>query len=100
MDQVEICAEKIRAVSQRARYRDFYDLYFLFNELGVDVEEALGILEQKEIRTPIIAANIVKNWSIAIEQQDRDLGSIYCSEKLENIAIDKMIDNIRFDDLR
>ena len=26
MDPREICAEKIRAVSQRARYRDFYDL--------------------------------------------------------------------------
>ncbi len=30
MDVGEILAEKIRATSQRARYRDFYDLYFLF----------------------------------------------------------------------
>ena len=31
MDKREICSEKIRAVSQRARHRDFYDLYFSSN---------------------------------------------------------------------
>ena len=31
MDVREICAEKIRATSDRARYRDFYDLALLFN---------------------------------------------------------------------
>lgn len=36
MDVREICAEKIRAVSQRARYRDFYDLYLLINELDIE----------------------------------------------------------------
>jgi len=33
MDEREILAEKIRATSQRARYRDFYDLYFLLSDL-------------------------------------------------------------------
>jgi predicted nucleotidyltransferase component of viral defense system len=99
MDQLEICAEKIRAVSQRARYRDYYDLYFLINKLGIDLEKALDILVQKEIRFPVIAANIAKNWSIAKEQQDRDLGSIYCSEELDNELVEEMIDVIRFDDM-
>lgn len=29
MDIREMCAEKIRAANERARYRDFYDLYML-----------------------------------------------------------------------
>ena len=29
MDIREICAEKIRAMSDRARYRDFYDLFLM-----------------------------------------------------------------------
>ena len=99
MDKREICAEKIRAVSQRARYRDFYDLYFLLNELGVDFGEALDILKQKEIRIPVIAANIAKNWSVAKEQMASDLGSIYCSEEIPNKDLENLIRDIQFDDL-
>ena len=69
MDPREICAEKIRAISQRARYRDFYDLYFLLNEFSFDLDEVLAILRRKEIRKPIIAANIVRNWTVADEQK-------------------------------
>ena len=99
MDQREICAEKIRAVSQRARYRDFYDLYFLLNDPKVAVDKAVEILRQKEIRTPVIAANIARNWSIAKEQMVRDLGSIYCSEEVANNEIEKLIQNINFEDI-
>ncbi len=99
MDQREISAEKIRATSQRARYRDFYDLYFLLTELSIDLDEALDILRQKEIRKPIIAANIGKNWAVAKEQKDRDLGSIYCSEDVENESIEALIEEFQFNDL-
>jgi predicted nucleotidyltransferase component of viral defense system len=99
MDPREICAEKIRAVSQRARYRDFYDLFLLFTRLQVDLNEALEILKRKEKRTPIIAAIIVKNWSVAMEQIDRDLGSIYCAEAVANTEIETMILDLRFEDL-
>ena len=99
MDQREMCAEKIRAVSQRARYRDFYDLYFLFNDLDDAVDKAVEILKQKEIRTPIIVANIARNWSIAKEQMVRDLGGIYCSEEVSNNEIEKLIQNINMEDI-
>jgi predicted nucleotidyltransferase component of viral defense system len=99
MDQREMCAEKIRAVSQRARYRDFYDLYFLIERLRIDYEKTLALLKKKEIRTPIIASNIAKNWSVAKEQIERDLGGIYCSEEIANKDIEKMIRKIQFDDL-
>lgn len=94
MDAREICAEKIRAVSQRARYRDFYDLFFLIHKLRVDFDEALGLLRQKEIRTPIISTNISGNWSVAKEQKERDLGSNYCSEKISNKKMDDFVQKI------
>lgn len=99
MDLLEICAEKIRAVSQRARYRDFYDLYFLLNKLKIDLKATLDLLKQKEIRTPIISANIAENWSLAKEQKESDLGSIYCSETLENDAVEVTIQRLQFDDI-
>ena len=48
MDILEICSEKIRAVSQRARYRDFYDLYFLLKTSGVNLQMAIKVLAQKK----------------------------------------------------
>ena len=99
MDKLEICAEKIRAVSQRARYRDFYDLYFLLTDLEVGIDDAIEILKQKEIRTPVLAANITRNWSVAKEQMDRDLGSIYCSEEIADHEIEKLIQSISFEDI-
>jgi predicted nucleotidyltransferase component of viral defense system len=54
MDERELCPEKIRAVSQRARYRDFYDLYFLLSDLEVVVSTVIDIRQppvtQKYIR--------------------------------------------------
>jgi len=48
MDKREICAEKIRATSQRARYRDFYDLYFLIEKLKVNFKDSVALLEKKK----------------------------------------------------
>lgn len=94
MDSREICAEKIRAVSQRARYRDFYDLYFLINKLGINFDDSLHLLRQKEIRTPVVSTNIASNWSVAKEQKGRDLGSIYCSEEIANNDMEIFLQNI------
>ena len=97
MDKQEICAEKIRATAQRARYRDFYDLFFLINKLKVDYRKAIRLLSKKEIRTPIIAENIVNNWGIAKEQIERDLVNIYCSEKVGIKKIEDVIKKLKFD---
>jgi len=99
MDQLEICAEKIRAVSQRARYRDFYDLYYLLKELDINLDEALGLLRKKEIRKPVIASSIPTNWAIAKEQMARDLGSIYVSEEVPYQAIEDLVQRIQFSDI-
>jgi len=100
MDELEVCAEKIRAVSQRARYRDFYDLYHLANERQLDLRQAALLLHQKEIRTPIIAENISRNWQVAKAQKNRDLGTIYCSEAVSDDDIEQLISGIMFEDIR
>jgi predicted nucleotidyltransferase component of viral defense system len=99
MDKRELCAEKLRATAQRARYRDFYDLYFLLHELKIDQTEMMNLLRKKEIRTPITKANMVKNWAIAKEQQLKDMGSIYCKKTVENLLIEKMINAIEFEEI-
>ena len=76
MGSLEVTAEKIRATAQRARYRDFYDLYFLLTDLKMDIKSALELVRQKEIRSSITAENIRNNWGIAKEQMKRDLTSI------------------------
>src|SRR3989339_2140804 len=64
MDIKEICAEKIRAMSGRARYRDFYDTYLLLEKYRLDLDEVVSYVRQKEIRQPITKANIQTNWEI------------------------------------
>lgn len=95
----EICAEKIRAISQRARYRDFYDLYFLIKEIDVDLNKAVNILKRKEIRAPVTVVNIAQNWEIAKEQQVSDLGTIYCSDEVSIKDIEDLIQVIQFEDI-
>ena len=53
MDIREICAEKIRTISDRARYRDFYDLTMIFRNFKINLEETICLIKQKEIRQPI-----------------------------------------------
>ena len=50
MDPIEICAEKIRACNDRFRYRDFYDLFFLVNQLNLNLQTVVKLIPQKEIR--------------------------------------------------
>ena len=99
MDEREICAEKIRATSQRVRYRDFYDLYYLFQELKVNLKDATDLLYRKEARTPIISANIQKNWLTAKKFKNQDLDNIFCTEAILDEAIEALIQTIQFEDI-
>jgi len=53
MDIREICADKIRAMSDRARYRDFYDMFLILEIHQPDLEEIIGYIRRKEIRQSI-----------------------------------------------
>jgi len=99
MDEREICAEKIRAASQRVRYRDFYDLYYLLHDLKVSLTEAVNLLRQKEARTPIKSENILRNWQLAKQYKNRDLENIYCTEEVPNEIIESLIQTIHFEDI-
>jgi len=91
MDIREICAEKIRAMSDRARYRDFYDMYLILDAHKIDLAEVIELVKQKEVRKPITKANIEQNWKIVLTQMESKMGQIYYSRKVEDSAIEEMI---------
>lgn len=91
MDIREICAEKIRAMSDRARYRDFYDMYLVLDTHDIDLKEVVELVKKKEVRQPITKANIEKNWQIVLTQKEKEMSQIYYSHQVEDAAIEKMI---------
>lgn len=95
MDVREICAEKIRAASDRARYRDFYDLALLFNARPFDIKEITGLIKQKEIRKPITQDSMLKNWKAAKKEKEEELSVIYYAEDIEDKDIDRLIHRLK-----
>jgi len=95
MDVREICAEKIRATSGRARYRDFYDLVLLLGKFKFDFQEIKDLISQKEIRKPITRASIAANWALAKKEKERELGSIYYAGGVSDEAIKAMTEKIK-----
>lgn len=94
MDIKEICAEKIRAMSDRARYRDFYDMFLILDKYPIDLGEIVRLVRQKEIRQPITKANIEQNWKIVLTQKEQEMGQIYYSRKVEDSVIEEIIENL------
>lgn len=91
MDIREICAEKIRAMSDRARFRDFYDMYLVLDTHDIDLNEVVELVKKKEVRQPITKANIEKNWQIVLTQKESEMSQIYYSRQVEDVTIEKMI---------
>jgi len=96
MDEKEVCAEKIRAMSDRARYRDFYDFFWLMKEYRLDMNEIVSYVARKEIRKVITKANILRNWEIVGTQRAEEMGKIFYSRKIEAGQIKNMIDELPF----
>lgn len=99
MDIKEICAEKIRAMSDRARYRDFYDLLLILEKYPIDLKEVVTLIKQKEIRRPITKANIKQNWNIVLTQKKQEMEQISYSKKVEDRAIEEMIIRLPFTEI-
>ena len=91
MDIKEIAAEKIRAMSERPRYRDFYDLAIINRYYHLDLKEIIEILRQKEIRTEISKANILANWEIAKKEKIFDTDNIAYEIRLSDEEIQSVI---------
>lgn len=94
MDVKEIAAEKIRAISSRARYRDFYDLFLLLEKYSLELPEIIGYIQKKEIRMPITKVNIKKNWMVVGTQKKMGMEQIHYSRTVFDGQIEEMIKNL------
>ena len=97
MDIKEIAAEKIRAMSDRARYRDFYDLFLILEKYRLNLDEIVGYITQKEIRQPIAKASIKNNWVIIGTQKETEMSQIHYSRQINDQEIEEMIESLPFD---
>ena len=100
MDIKEICAEKIRAMSDRARYRDFYDLFLVLRDFKLDIKAIIGLIKQKEIRRPITKASILANWETAKKEKEKEVARIYYSKAVSDSDIEKMIDSFGINEIK
>lgn len=94
MDIREICAEKIRASNERARYRDFYDLYMALRRIEPDLAEVVDLVWKKEKRKPISRGSIEVNWEIARGEKEADGHRIFYLEEVEDSDIKGMLDKV------
>ena len=91
MDIKEICAEKIRATSDRARFRDFYDLVLLFDKFKPAVEEIAGLIKKKEIRNSIAADLISDNWTRVKTEREAELSRVYYAKEINDSMVKTII---------
>jgi len=100
MDLREICAEKIRAMSDRARYRDFYDLSMIFKKFPMNLDEIKELIYKKKIRKPITQKSILSNWEVARQENAGDVENIYYREKIGDEDIIKLIDQLKIGEIK
>lgn len=99
MDIREIAAEKIRAMNDRARYRDFYDFIMIMKKLKINLDEIINLVKQKEVRKTISPKNIINNWEIAKLDKQEDLQNIYYTEELNDEEIKHGLGHFTFNDI-
>ena len=97
MDIREICAEKIRATSDRARYRDFYDLFMILENYKLNLKKIIKLVKQKEIRKSISKASILSNWNIAKGEKTGEFQKVYYAEEVSDTKMKNMLNRLTFD---
>ena len=97
MDIREICAEKIRAASQRARYRDFYDLFLILEKFSPNLDEIVSLMRQKEVRSIISAENLHASWQRAAREFTEGKDLMHYSRAISDDAIAAMVATIQFE---
>ena len=100
MDIREVCAEKIRAMNDRIRYRDFYDFSMINKIFSINLKEVIDLVKQKEIRKSISLKNIKNNWQLAKDDKQNESRSIYFSEMLDDNEIDKYFSILDFTEIK
>lgn len=94
MDKNEIFAEKIRALNDRARPRDPYDLVILQKKLGLKVDAALALLAKKEMFRSLDKKRISENLRISQERFEDEIKELYYREPVTKAEIKKLADEI------
>jgi predicted nucleotidyltransferase component of viral defense system len=94
MDLSEILAEKIRASSDRARYRDFYDIAMILENYPMNLSEVIDLVRRKEVRKPISQNSMLKNWEIARQEKGRGVDQIVYSREITEKEVIESIDRI------
>lgn len=99
MDIREIFAEKLRAMSERARFRDFYDFYLIAQEYHPSLDETLHLLKQKEVRRPISNESILSNWKLASKDRRDEMDLVYYKDDVFNHEewIEEFLRNLVFE---
>ena len=100
MDIREIAAEKIRAMNDRIRYRDFYDFTMILLKLKLDLNEVIELVKQKEIRKTIGPGNILSNWSLAKKDKANELAEIRFMEELADEQVEEQLRRLDFAELK
>jgi len=90
----EICAEKIRAVNERARYRDFYDLAMLLKKYNFHSSEIVKILKRKELRKPLSQTSFLANLEMAEEARKSGNENLYYREELDISDVNEVVNNL------
>ncbi|MFA5995588.1 MAG: nucleotidyl transferase AbiEii/AbiGii toxin family protein [Patescibacteria group bacterium] len=100
MDIREIVAEKIRAMNDRIRYRDFYDFTMICQKLTVNLNEVIELVQKKEVRKTISSRNILNNWQFVQQNKQAELAAIHYSEPLEDVVVTKQLQRLEFEEIR
>lgn len=98
MDIREIAAEKIRAMNDRVRYRDFYDFTMICLKCNVDLAEVVELVRKKEIRKIISPRNIIENWKLAKIEKANELMAIHYSQGIMDEDIERQLLRLQFTD--
>ncbi len=100
MDILEITAEKIRAMSDRVRYRDFYDFTAIVKSLKINIKEVLNLVSRKEIRNNISKKSILENWKLAKQEKENEYSQIYYSLRIEDNEVGNALALLDFTEIK
>jgi len=94
MDKNEIFAEKIRALAERARPRDPYDLVILKKKLGLKIKSGLGLLARKELNKPLDRKRIAENLKISQDRFEDEIREFYYREAVSREEIQEFSEEL------
>lgn len=94
MDKNEIFSEKVRALNDRARPRDIYDLVMLRKRFGLKIKDGVILLAKKELHRPLDRKRIAENLKISEERFEEEMRELYYREAIKKEEMSQLTDEI------